>query len=454
MTEYNFPADIKLIFDIITRYGSCYLCGGAVRDIIMNIEPHDYDFCTNLIPSDIEEIFKKHNYKTIPTGKEYGTITVMINNIGYEVTTFRSESEYADGRRPSVINFANTIEEDLSRRDFTINAIAMNTGGDIIDPYNGRKDLENGMIVCVGKAVDRFNEDKLRLLRAFRFASKYDFDISSFTKYDMYKYDSIGRRIGAYDISNLSSERIRDEFNKIIVCNNPSKTLRLMKNMGYLEQIIDKIDKTYEFNQNNKYHSKDVFEHTLDVMDNVENDYILRLASLFHDIGKPNSYTVDENNCGHFYEHNKVSETICIEVMMKLRYSKEEVKLVSKLVYNHMRHSDKPNIAYCKRLINVFDGDMENLDRLFKLQVADMISCNGNKFSGLRNIYLVKSMCEKIISEKLPIGLKDLKINGNDLIELGYKGKEIGIKLNECLEMIIEDSELNEREGLLDYCNQ
>jgi len=442
--------DVKYILQILIDNGyEAYLVGGCVRDFLLGIDPHDYDIATSAHPDIVESLF----YNTIPTGKEYGTITVMIDNIGYEVTSFRTESEYSDGRRPSVINFADTIEEDLSRRDFKINAMAMDIKGNIIDPFNGKADLENEIISCVGNAKDRFNEDRLRLLRAFRFASKYNFRISSFTLHDMYQYDKIGLRIGAYDISNLSCERIREEFNKIVICDNPSKILRLMEISGYLEQIVNKISDTYEFNQNNPNHSKDVFEHTLDVMNRVEGDYILRLSALFHDIGKPSVYTIDNNGIGHFYEHNKVSESICEETMTKLRYSNDEIKLVKKLVYNHMRYSDKPNVPFCKRLINAFDGDVENLNRLFKLQVADIMSCNGVRYTDLENVYLTKAICERIISEKLPIGLKDLKINGNDLIELGYIGKEIGIKLNECLEMIIDNSDLNEREGLLDYCN-
>ncbi|WP_242847958.1 CCA tRNA nucleotidyltransferase [Inediibacterium massiliense] len=410
----------------------CFLVGGCVRDMLLGLVPKDYDLCTNATPEQVETIFDK----TIPTGKDYGTITVMIENEGYEVTTYRLECDY-DGRRPKVVQFSNELKEDLSRRDFTINSMAMDIEGNIIDHFGGKDDLYHRQIKCVGDATKRFKEDKLRILRAFRFASRYNFTIS----------DEITHAILIdNDISHLSKERLREELNKIIVSEKPSVWLIKMREFGLLEQIIPDISKCYDFNQHNPNHNKDVFEHILSVIDHIEPKLMLRLAALFHDIGKPNVFTMDENGIGHFYSHHKESSRICRKIMVDLKYSNKEIEYVSELVYHHMARYRKLRSSSVKKFINKVGVD--KLDDLFKLFVADRVSSKPPY--DFEEIYRLKFACEKILTEKQPLNVKDLEINGKDLINLGVPpGKEIGRILNKLLEKVLDNPKLNQKELLL-----
>ncbi|WP_129596546.1 CCA tRNA nucleotidyltransferase [Anaerophilus nitritogenes] len=428
------PSNVKIIMKKFIENGhECFLVGGCVRDMLLGLAPKDYDLCTNAIPEQVEKIF----HKTIPTGKDYGTITVMIDNEGYEVTTYRLECDY-DGRRPKVVKFSNILKEDLSRRDFTINSMVMDIKGNVIDYFGGEEDLHRKEIKCVGDAAQRFKEDKLRILRAFRFASRYNFTISD----EIYNAILIDN-----NISNLSKERLREELNKIIVSEKPSVWLIKMKHFGLLEQIIPNISKCYDFDQHNPNHNKDVFKHILSVIDNIQPKLELRLAALFHDIGKPNVFTIDENGIGHFYSHHKESSRICRKIMIDLRYSNKEIEYVSELVYYHMTRYEKLRSSSVKKFINKVGID--KLEDIFKLFIADRVSTKPPY--DFEEIYRLKFECEKVLSEKQPLNIKDLDITGRDLINLGVpQGKDIGIILNKLLEKVLDNPKLNKKEYLLD----
>lgn len=432
------PVEVKYIMQRLIENGfECYLVGGAVRDSLLGLTPKDYDFCTNARPDDIERVFER----TIPTGKEYGTIAVMVNEFIYEVTTYRLECDY-DGRRPQVVKFGDSLKEDLSRRDFTINAMAMDIDGNIIDYFGGRKDLKYGEIVCVGDAVERFREDKLRILRAFRFASRYDFDIYRSILYAIQEDN---------DISMLSKERVREEFNKILLSEKPSRWIKTLSDFGLLHQIVPELSKCYMFQQHNPNHDKDVFEHIMSVLDNTKPKLELRLSALFHDIGKPNTFSMGEDGIGHFYGHHEESARICRKVMTELKYSNKEIEYVSSLVLHHMTRYDKLRPTSVKRFINKVGVD--RLDDLFDLFVADRL---GSKPPyDFESIYRLKFECERILVEKQPLSIKDLEINGYHLMSIGFsQGKELGDTLKHLLDVVLENPSLNQEDKLVEIAKK
>ncbi|PAB61025.1 CCA tRNA nucleotidyltransferase [Anaeromicrobium sediminis] len=424
----------EIMKTLIDNGYEAYLVGGCVRDSILGVTPKDYDIATNAVPSIIKKLFKK----TIPTGEKYGTITVMLDEELFEVTTYRLESEYIDERRPNVVKFAKTLREDLERRDFTINSMAMDIEENIIDHFNGQQDLMHGIISCVGSAYDRLAEDKLRILRAFRFASRYDFEIHRDIFYAIEEDN---------DISNLSKERIREEFNKIILSKKPSTWISRLFETGLLKQIIPELCVCYNFHQHNPHHSKNVFDHILTVVDSIQPKLELRLAALFHDIGKPQTFSID-NGIGHFFGHSKESARICEEVMTELKYSNKEIGHVRELVYWHMNKCDTNKPRSIKKFIRGIGED--RLEDLYKLKIADLQGSNAF-YEDFREIFKIKFACEKVLFEKQPLSIRDLKINGNDLINAGIEqGKQIGIILNKLLESVLDDPEMNKRDILLE----
>lgn len=431
--KYFIPKKVEYIIRKLNNFGyECYLVGGAVRDIVLGIEPKDYDLCTDALPQDVEQIFNK----TIPTGKDYGTITVIIDDEPFEVTTFRLECDY-DGRRPKVVEFAKTLKEDLARRDLTINAMAMDIDGEVIDFFNGFDDLKNGVIRTVGNPKERFMEDGLRMIRTIRFATRFNYRIDEKT------YKCING-----NVHQLSKERLREELNKILVTKRPSIGIRMIMDKGFAEVYgLGELKKGIGFNQSNPHHDKDIFEHTMKVIDNIPSRLELRLAALLHDIGKPLTFSVDENNVGHFYKHHRESARICKEIMLNLKYSNKEIEHVSKLVYCHMMRYEEVKAVTAKRFINKIGVDL--LDDIFELFIADRSSTSPPyKFD---DIYRLKFECERVIKEKQPLSVKDLNINGKDLMKMGIpQGKVIGDILKELLKLVLEYPELNQKDKLLE----
>ncbi len=432
------PSDVVKLLQKLQKSGhEAYVVGGCVRDSLLGRTPNDWDICTNASPKEMKDIFNDNTI--IPTGIKHGTITVIVNNEGYEITTFRIDGNYSDKRKPDSIKFTDNIIQDLSRRDFSINAMAYNDAEGLIDPYNGSNHLKSKTICCVGNPNERFQEDGLRILRAIRFSSQLGFDIEHNTKLAIVNNTEL--------LKHISQERIRDELNKILLSDNQVKGIILLKTLGILDYIMPELQKCSNFNQYNINHDKDVFEHTMAVLDIVEPKLELRLAALFHDIGKPNTFTIDEDGAGHFYGHHKESAKICREIMTRLKYSNKEIEYVSELVYHHMIRYKKLRTSSVKKFINKVGID--KLDDLFKLFIADII---GSKPPyEFDDIYKLKFECEKILLEEQPLGIKDLAINGYDLMDIGMKqGKEIGNMLNMLLEAVLEDSSLNNKNSLLE----
>ncbi len=438
--KIQIPSDVNKILSILYSKGyEGYIVGGCVRDSILNIVPEDWDICTDCTPDKMLDIF--NSFKVVPTGLKHGTVTVIVNGESYEITTYRIDGDYVDGRRPKEVIFTDKLREDLKRRDFTINAMAYNEKSGLVDYYGGIQDILDKKIKCVGDPLERFREDYLRMLRAVRFVAQLEYDLESNT------FNAIKKL--CENITVISAERIRDELDGILLSDNPSKGLGLLNTTGILKYIMPELEKCVGFEQHNPYHDKDVFNHTLDVVDNTENDLILRLSALFHDIGKPETFVLDERGIGRFYNHSVTGAEITEKIMKRLKYDNKSIKQVSILVKEHMSRYENLSDKALKRFINRVGQD--NTDRLFKLQIADIEAVAEEDDIDISNILKLKSEVERILTEKQPLTVKDLEINGYDLMELGIpEGKQIGAIMKELLEIVLERPETNKKEILME----
>lgn len=434
------PKDVNFIINKFYKNNyEAYMVGGCVRDSILGKEPKDYDITTSSKPDNTILLFNK----TIPTGLKHGTVTVLINNTPYEVTTFRTDGDYLDNRRPSSVNFVTDIKEDLSRRDFTVNALAYNEITGLIDYFNGVNDIQNKIIRCVGDPNKRFKEDALRMLRAIRFSCQLSFDIEINTLNAIKKNYLL--------ISNISNERIRDELCKILISPNPSKGLELLKETKLLEIILPEINSLVDFSPKCTNHNRNVFLHTLKVIDNTKNNLILRLSALFHDVGKINTLTPLNN--GSFYGfpgHCLEGSITAKKILSTLRFDNNTINVVCKLIEHHLvlNVNTMPTKYEVKKLINSVGKD--NIHLLFELQRADINSLNNPK-PFLKKVRYTEDLVNEIIQNNEPLVIKNLNITGNDLINIlkVKPGKLVGEILNYLLEKVLEDSTLNSKETLL-----
>lgn len=429
-----------------------YLVGGAVRDFIMGRTPSDFDVATNAKPEEVMKLFKF----VVPTGIAHGTVTVHFNKNEIEVTTFRTESDYSDGRHPDKVEYAGHIEEDLSRRDFTMNAIAISLKDfSIVDPYGGQKDIKSKIIRTVGNPHERFMEDGLRPIRAIRFSSQLKFKIEQNTYKEISDSDVLNK------IKSISVERFRDEFLKLLKSEKPSAAILLLEETGILDMFIPQLQACRNCIQKDDrgYHIFDVFDHNIYACDGAPKEKILvRLAALFHDIGKPVVKTeVQENGLTiyHFFNHEKASSKITKEIMTFLKFSNQEIEHVCHLIENHMFNyqPDWKDAAIRRFLVKV---GSEYVEDLIDLRLADMYG----KYN--KNVRIHDSLaCEQLIelqdrikqiqAEKQALSLKDLAVNGKDLMALGIpSGKKIGIILNELFQTVLEDPQMNEKDKLLE----
>lgn len=425
------------ILNILENAGfEAYLVGGCVRDTLMNRTFHDTDITTNALPEQIIEVFK--NYKTIPTGIKHGTVTVILNSIPYEITTYRIDGKYSDSRRPDSVEFTTSLREDLARRDFTINAIAMNSKGEISDYFNGTDDIRNKIIRCVGCPEKRFEEDALRIMRAVRFSSQLGFEIEQKTAKAIHSMKD--------RLKNISKERIREELDKLICGKNCLNVL--LEYSDIITVIIPEFQKCIGFDQHSPYHKYTVWEHIARAVSFAPQDNIqIRRALFFHDIAKPICAKFDESGRGHFYNHAKIGSEMTKDIMKRLRYDNDSITTVSTLIaYHSDKILTKKNI---KKLISVIG------DKLF-IELIEMKKCDNsakNDFVRDENIQLDEILAEtyKIIENNECHNLHMLAVNGNDLIKSGLKGVEIGDTLKELLNLVIEETLPNEHDILLNY---
>jgi len=440
MEEFEFiiPDFIKKIMEHFETKGfQAFLVGGCVRDFILGKIPSDYDIATNALPAQVKEIFKQ--FTVVETGIEHGTVTIVTGVGKVEVTTYRIDGKYKDGRRPEGVFYTDTIEQDLARRDFTINAIAYSPERGIIDPYGGQGDIKRGIIRCVGDPDKRFKEDYLRILRGIRFVSVTGFSLERNTAEAMKRVKT--------NISFVAVERIREEFIKILCGEYVEKAL--LEHREFIETVIPTIGKSFDFNQNNPYHIFDVYRHTVEVVKNTPSQKALRLAAFFHDIGKPFTYSEDKKGIGHFYGHGKVSTEITKEVMSNLKFDNETKTRVKLLVKYHDREILPDKKAIKKFLIK---NPVSLMEDLLILKKADISGQNPKLISRLEEIEKIGKILKEIVEEGACFTLKDLAIKGDDLIKLGIKpGKNIGEILNDCLNKVVNEELSNTCAELIKY---
>lgn len=409
--------------------------GGCVRDSILGKIPNDWDITTNALPEQVLKCFS--NYKIIATGLKHGTVTIIIDNEHFEVTTFRIDGKYTDNRRPDNVEFTGNLKDDLSRRDFTINAMAYNTKTGLVDFFGCKHDIENKIISCVGEPDTRFNEDSLRILRALRFASVLGFKIDSKTTQSIHK--------NKYLLKNIAVERISSELNKLLLGYNAKQILYNFSDV--LIEFIPEIQLMIGFNQNNPHHNLDVWEHTIEAVSQSPYNIILRLSMLFHDIAKPLCYTEDEEHIGHFYGHAFKSSDMASIILKRLKYDNYTITTVKELIFYHDTNT-KPKKRTIKRLLNKI-GE-ERFKQLIEIKRADIKAHNPKYINDLDNTYSTIDLLNEIIKQQQCFHLKDLKINGKDLIDIGIpKGIQVGVILNKLMDMIIDDDIENDRDKLL-----
>lgn len=439
--DIKMPKEAEIIIDTLYKNGfEGFAVGGCIRDSLLGLEPKDWDITTNSPPYKTKELFNSLGYKVVETGIQHGTVTVIINKNPYEITTYRIEGDYVDNRKPSKVYYTKNLGEDLKRRDFTINTFAYNYKSGLIDYFNGIKDLNNKIIRTVGNDSERFQEDALRMLRAIRFSSELGFNIDNYTEKAVLENSNL--------LKNISVERIRDELKKILTSDNPSKGIIKLVELNLMEYIIPELLKLVDFDQRSKYHDKDIFNHVMTVLDGTENNLYLRLAALLHDIGKPITFTIDNNGRGHFYGHEFTGEKITIEILKNLKFDNNTINKISKLVKNHMKIPSTKNIVKVKKYIN--EIGKEDLYLLFQLMIADR-KASAPEYRKYDDILKLKNLCDEIINSREPLTFKDMNINGNDLICQGIaEGQNIGIILKYLLELILENPKLNSKEILIE----
>ena len=445
-----------------------YLVGGAVRDMLMKVPPHDWDIATNATPQDVIKLFKF----VVPTGIEHGTVTVHFKGTEIEVTTFRTEAGYSDGRHPDSINYAATIEEDLARRDFTMNAIAASLeDGQLVDPYGGQEDIKKKLIRTVGLAHERFMEDGLRPVRALRFASKLGFSIEKDTYSEIFKEEIQKKAL------SISIERFRDEFEKILKSPLPSVGLKLLEETGLLALFIPEFTVCRGCVQSDyrAFHKFDVLDHLFYACDGAPSSKLnVRLAALFHDIGKPAAKrlvretvldgekkdgSTKEIETVTFYNHEALGEKITRSLMIRLKFSNEMINNVCHLVKEHMFHYEAnwSDAAVRRFIMRVQPECMEDL---YDLRLADMYGMYNEKVdlrysASIELLLELKERVQKELDKNSAISLKSLAVNGRDLMEAGIPaGKELGRILNELLNCVVEDPEMNDKPKLLEVANR
>ena len=423
------------ILNKLNKYGKGYIVGGAIRDILLGLKPKDVDFATNLPYEILKTLFSEYTPKE--TGKSFGVLRIRINNIDYEIAKFR-EDIYGKEEK---VTFVDEIKNDLVRRDFTINAMAYNETEGIIDLYNGQKDIENKVINFVGNAEERIIEDPLRVLRAFRFMSKLNFSLSKNTIEAIKNQKSL--------LKNIPEERITIEFSKLLLGENIKNTLILMKDTGVLELIIPEIKATYNFNQCNPHHNLDLFSHIINVVSRVPADLELRYSALLHDIAKPIVQTFDEKGIAHYKTHEIVGADMARDILTRMKLPVKLINTVVEIIKKHMiLYKDVTDKKFNKLLSEM---GYNNLWRLIEHSIADNSSKNNEVVSTENDFH---ERLKRAVEKQMQVTVNDLAINGNDLIKLGFNGKEIGEIKKELLDKYLSEEIQNKKEEMLNYVKE
>ena len=433
------PQDVSWILQKLNQAGyEAYVVGGCVRDSLLGREPHDWDITTNAEPMQVKAVFKR----TIDTGLQHGTVTVMNHGVGYEVTTYRVDGDYSDHRRPESVSFTGNLEEDLKRRDFTINAMAYHPKDGLKDFFDGVKDLEDGVIRAVGDPDERFNEDALRIMRAVRFAAQLGFGIEENTR------AAVRAHVG--ELSLVSAERIETELTKLICSPHPEEIEELYK-LGITSVILPEFDRMMETPQNTPYHYTDVGHHTIAVMQHVQPTKIMRYAALLHDSAKPLCRMTDDKGVDHFYNHPAKGEPLAEEILKRLKLDNHTIDEVKLLVFWHdFGIKDEMTAARFRKGMNKMG--IEHFPEFMEFRLADMAGQSDYRLDEKKErAELLQRLYEEQLASSSALTLKDLAVKGKDLMDAGIPaGPEMGEILRTLMDMVLEEPSRNDREWLLE----
>lgn len=435
------PVHVKNIINTLQQEGfEAYAVGGCVRDSILGRTPEDWDITTSALPSQVKMLFKR----TVDTGIEHGTVTVMFDKEGYEVTTYRIDGEYTDNRHPKEVTFTPNLLEDLKRRDFTINAMAYNEEAGLIDAFDGLNDIKEQVIRCVGNPFERFFEDALRIMRAVRFSAQLGYRIENKT------WEAVTEL--APTLQKISPERIRVELVKLITSTNPYY-LKKAYECGITKVIFPEFDAMMKTEQNNQYHQYSVGEHVLHAMEAIAPDPVLRLTMLLHDSGKAVTGSKDEKGVDHFYNHHIASEKIAYDFLKRLRFDNDTIRKVTKLVFVH-DHQMEPEPQSVRQALREVGEELFPLLLLVKRADISAKSEFRREYK-FNKVDKIEAIYKQILADNDCFSLKNLQINGSDLIALGIKpGKNMGDILEKLLDLVIETPASNNREFLLQKATQ
>lgn len=430
------PAYILYCINALETAGfAAYAVGGCVRDACLGLEPHDYDLCTSALPEETEEVFRSHTL--ILEGKQHGTITVVTAEGPVEITTFRTEGGYQDNRHPDWVKFVSRVEEDLARRDFTVNAMAYSPKRGFADPFGGRKDLENRVLRAVGDPTKRFQEDSLRILRGIRFAARYGLTAEEATGKAMLSQAPL--------LDNLARERVFEELSRFLLLADRKS---LQSFAPILAAVIPELQPMIGFDQRSPHHTYDLYTHTAHVVAGVPADLPLRWAALLHDIGKIPTFTQDATGRGHFYGHAPKGAEMANEVLLRLRAPTALREQAVLLIQKHMTRLTPDKKALRRQLGRL---GWETVEQQLALQRADMSSKGTGTPEELEVFPQIRELLRQIREENLCLNVKDLAVNGHDLMALGFRDRDIGRCLNALLEQVLDEKLPNEKTALLEF---
>lgn len=430
------PKNIQNCIDLLEASGfSAYAVGGCVRDACLGRTPHDYDLCTNAWPSQTEAVFR--DFRLVLAGEKHGTVTVITEDGPVEITTFRTEGGYRDNRHPDWVKFVPDIEGDLARRDFTVNAMAYSPKRGFADPFGGREDLRNHVLRAVGDPEARFQEDSLRILRGVRFAARFGLTPEEHTMQAMLSQAGL--------MENLARERVFEELCKLLLV---AKAEDITRFAPILAAVIPELAPMIGFDQHSPHHAYDLITHTAHVVEGVPAELPLRWAALLHDTGKVTTFTLDATGRGHFYGHAKDSAAIADAVLHRLKAPTALREEVVTLIGRHMTRL-QPDRKFLRRLVSKYGFPL--VEAQLALQQADMGSKGTAEDNGSAVFAETRRLLADLKAEDACLSLKNLAVNGNDLMALGFQGKAIGACLNQLLELVVEERLPNEKRALLDY---
>lgn len=430
------PKNIQNCIDLLEASGfSAYAVGGCVRDACLGLQPHDYDLCTGALPAQTEAVFR--DFRLVLAGEKHGTVTVITEDGPVEITTFRTEGGYRDNRHPDWVKFVPDIEGDLARRDFTVNAMAYSPKRGFADPFGGREDLRNHVLRAVGDPEARFREDSLRILRGVRFAARFGLTPEEHTMQAMLSQAGL--------MENLARERVFEELCKLLLV---AKAEDITRFAPILTAVIPELAPMIGFDQHSPHHAYDLITHTAHVVEGVPAELPLRWAALLHDTGKVTTFTLDATGRGHFYGHARDSAAIADAVLHRLKAPTALREEVVTLIGRHMTRL-QPDRKFLRRLVSKYGFPL--VEAQLALQQADMGSKGTAEDNGSAVFAETRRLLADLKAEDACLSLKNLAVNGNDLMALGFQGKAIGACLNQLLELVVEERLPNEKRALLDY---